>query len=98
MSEILQKAFKEKYLAELKEQISVGVGLDRYTVEGFIYEPDESSIGKLPGVFAPSGLLDEMMQHCSDNGKDDFEAEVTLYNAFENDITPLLASSEIFWA
>lgn len=88
----LQKFFREDYLQELKEKAQSANSFELYLAPSF--EIDESRLKRLSGVFAPIGLEEKM----SEFGQgDDLKAAITLYEAYEN-ISPLVASSEPFWA
>lgn len=87
----LQKAFKEEYLRQLKEQVKAGDALHLYGND--VFDVDQSQLDSFAGVYAPEGLSDSL----SGLHSNDFEAAKVVYEAYEN-ITPLMASYEAFWA
>lgn len=87
----LQKTFKESYMKKLRDNVVAGVSIPLYAEESF--ELDQTQMKSLANVYAPDHLEDKIMDFVSD----DFNAAITLYEAYEN-ISPLLASNETFWA
>lgn len=87
----LQKTFKENYVKTLKDEIKSGKALSLYCAEEF--EIDSSQVKRLAGVYAPEDLKDKLID-CYDN---DLKAAITVFEAYK-DISPLLASTEAFWA
>lgn len=85
----LQKTFTESYLKELKDAVKSGSNLSSY--KGKEFNIDFSRVKPLASVYAPEHLTDKM------DPADDFKSAVALYEAYKN-ITPLLATSEAFWA
>lgn len=86
----LQRTFKESYVKRLKNEIKAGVSIPKYSSETFEYDP--TMLKCIANVYKPEGLLDKLMQTSSD-----FEAAKVLYESYKH-ITPLLASTEQFWA
>lgn len=84
----LQKTFKESYVKTLRDDVLAGIGLERYALEEFPY--DKTMVKSLANVYQPENLQREM------DPNDDFKSAVVLYEAYK-DISPLLASNEIFW-
>lgn len=87
----LQRTFKESYVKALRDAVKSGEAVPKYSAESF--EIDESQVKRLANVYEPTGLAEKMEAAC-DN---DFKAAVAVYEAYK-DISPLLASSESFWA
>lgn len=87
----LQKTFKESYMKTLRDAVKSGEALPLYCAESF--DIDESNVKRLANVYAPNGLA-EKLSITKDN---DFLSAVAVYEAYEN-ISPLLASNETFWA
>lgn len=87
----LQKTFREEYLRQLKEQVKTGEALPLYGNAEF--EVDQNQVKRLAGIYTPEGLSENLLGLQAD----DFSAAKVVYEAYEN-ITPLLASSEAFWA
>ena len=85
----LQKTFKESYLNELKDKVKAGKGAHNYA--GKYFEIDTSRVKRLANVYAPKNIADKLDPH------NDFKSAVALHEAYNN-ITPLLATSEAFWA
>ena len=86
----LQKTFKENYAKRLKDEVRAGLSIPKYSLES--YEYDESMVKYVANVYQPEGLLEKMM-----NASSDFEAAKALFEAYKG-ISPLLASTEQFWA
>jgi len=87
----LQKTFKESYMKSLRDSVRSQISLPLYGAETF--NIDEAQVKRLANVYAPEKLAEKLVP-ISDN---DFLSAVAVYEAYEN-ISPLLASSETFWA
>lgn len=87
----LQKTFKESYAKTLRDAVKSGESLPLYREECFTI--DETHVKRLANVYAPEGLENKL----NPTKEGDFQSAVAVFEAFEN-ISPLLASSEIFWA
>ena len=87
----LQLTFKENYLKRLKDAASSGASVNHY-IDNTL-EIDKTQLKRLVGVEHPEGLAEKLEQTYSD----DFRSAILVYEAYEN-ISPLLASSEAFWA
>lgn len=88
----LQKIFKENYVRELREGVLSGESIPLYKEN--VFSIDEKQVRMLRNVYAPSFNLCEKLTKIY---TDDFQAAVAVYEAYK-DISPLLASSEAFWA
>ncbi len=87
----LQKTFKESYMKTLRDAVKSGEALPLYRGDSFAI--DETQVKRLANVYAPEGLENKLIP-TSDG---DFESGVAVYEAYQN-ISPLLASNEAFWA
>lgn len=86
----LQKTFKESYIRRLKEELKTDSGIKKYSLDNYTYE--ERMVKYVANVYHPIGLLERLMQT-----KTDYEAAIILFEAYKG-ISPLLASTEPFWA
>ncbi len=87
----LQKTFKESYMKSLRDAVKSGVNVPLYSKEAF--EIDSTQVKKLANVYKPEGLKEKL----GNVWEDDFQSAVAIYEAYEQ-ISPLLASNEAFWA
>lgn len=87
----LQKTFKESYMKTLRDAVKSGISISLYGNDAF--EIDTTQVKRLANVYAPVGLAEKL----NDVYEDDFKSAVAIYEAYNN-ISPLLASNEAFWA
>lgn len=87
----LQKTFKESYMKTLRDAVKSEVAIPLYSRDTF--EIDETQVKRLANVYAPEGLAERL----NEVWEDDFLSAIAIYDAYEN-ISPLLASNEAFWA
>lgn len=83
--DILQNTFKEDYYNDLKLNIEVS----NYRQNVFPY--DKTKVKPIGGVYHPNNLLDKL------DVESDLNTGIALYESFDS-LTPLIASSEAFWA
>lgn len=89
--EKLQSTFPEAYIRSLRDEVLLGQSIEKYLANDFDY--DVTKVRYVANVYKPEGLLDNMLS-VVDN---DYKAAVLLFEAYK-DLTPVLASSENFWA
>lgn len=87
----LQKTFKESYMKTLRDAVKSGAAVPHYGSD--VFEVDATQVKRLANVYAPEGLAEKL----GEVWKDDFQSAIAIYEAYQN-ISPLLASSETFWA
>lgn len=87
----LQKTFKESYMKTLRDAVKSGESIQLYAEDNF--EVNTEYVKRLANVYAPEGLCEKLAETVDD----DFKSAIAIYEAYEN-ISPLLASSEPFWA
>lgn len=87
----LQRTFKESYMKALRDAVKSGVAVPLYGNDAF--EVDATQVKRLANVYAPEGLAEKL----EEVWEDDFKSGITIYEAYNN-ISPLLASNEAFWA
>ena len=87
----LQKTFKESYMKTLRDAVKSGVAIPLYGND--VFEVDTTQVKRLANVYAPEGLAEKLEV----DWESDFKSAIHIYEAFEN-ISPLLASNEAFWA
>lgn len=96
MTDTLQNRFKNSYTKHLKDGALAGDTISQY--ESGVFDLDESQFRRIAQVFTPtSGLQRRMIDALNKYGKHCAEAAIALYEAYQS-ITPLVASSESFWA
>ena len=88
--DILQKTFKESYVNRLKSELLSGESLYKYYSDTFEY--DTTKLRNVAGVYYTPNLLNQLMV-----AKNDYEAAIALYQAFES-LPAVVAASETFWA
>lgn len=87
----LQKTFKESYMKTLRDAVKSGVAVPLYANDTF--EIDTTQVKRLANVYAPESLAEKL----EEVWKDDFKSAIAIYEAYQN-ISPLIASNETFWA
>ena len=87
----LQKTFKESYMKTLRDAVKSGISIPLYGNDTF--EIDTTQVKRLANVYAPVGLAEKL----NEVYEDDFKSAIAIYEAYNN-ISPLLASNEAFWA
>lgn len=87
----LQKTFNEGYMKSLRDAVKSGIAIPLYRNDRF--DVDSTKVKLLANVYAPIGLSEKL----SEVWDNDFKSAVTIYEAYQN-ISPLLASNEAFWA
>lgn len=87
----LQKTFRESYMKTLRDAVKSEVAIPLYGAETF--EVDQTQVKRLANVYAPEGLAEKL----DEVWKDDYKSAIAVYEAYQN-ISPLLASNEAFWA
>ena len=87
----LQKTFKESYMKTLRDAVKSGEAIPLYGKE--IFEIDQTQVKRLANVYAPEGLMKELVP----TPEGDFVSAKAIYEAYKN-ISPLVASNEAFWA
>ena len=87
----LLKTFYESYMKTLRDAVKSGVAIPLYGKETF--DVDTTKVKRLANVYAPEGLAEKL----EDIWEDDFKSAVAIYEGYEQ-ISPLLASYETFWA
>ena len=87
----LQRTFKESYFRGLRSAVVSGVSLPLYSKETF--EIDVRGSKPLANLYRPEGLAECMLP----SPEGDFQSAKALYEAYKG-LSPLLASSEAFWA
>lgn len=83
----LQNTIGRIYAEQLQREIEDNLGLYKQSS----FELDKSKLLVVPELNHPEGLLNKMLA-----AKNDFEAGVALYEAYES-LTPLQASQNAFW-
>jgi len=83
-----QKIFKQEYCNLLAEQAKNGIGLERYAMDEFPIEENQTLFAAR--VIQPEGLVERMPVD------DDFAAAVALYEEYSN-LSPLQATDQSFW-
>ena len=83
-----QLIFREKYVQNLRNDVTSGASLDFYKSERFVY--DKNRVLSLPNIDVEVGLINKL------DPKNDFKAAVAIYEAYK-DLAPIQASDERFW-
>lgn len=87
----LQKTFKEGYMKTLRDAVKSEVAIPLYGYD--IFEVDATHVKRLANVYAPEGLAEKLDMIW----ENDLQSAIAIFEAYEN-ISPLLASNEAFWA
>lgn len=87
----LQKTFRESYMKTLRDAVKSEVAIPLYGAETF--EVDQTQVKRLANIYTPEDLAEKL----DGVWNDDYKSAIAVYEAYQN-ISPLLASNEAFWA
>ena len=86
----LQRILKKSYLDKIFEDVSNGIGMERFLED--VFPVDESYFLVTPQVHQPEGLLEQLVP----TTEGDYASAIAIYNAYSK-LKPLQAVNAQFW-
>lgn len=95
MNDQLQKTFRDNFTKQLIDGVKAEATIEQYANGSF--DIPQKQLRFISGVYQPIGLQQRMIDAARGKEPHCVEAAIELFKAYK-DISPLIASSESFWA